>query len=955
MATTDTTPLWLDLRKEYIDDNFDKLLVYLQNKKATHDNDAFYGVTITLLRERVEDLVNNLSTRPIYLEDEAADDPSFNVRLLALYLLVDESHPLAMPAFLAFLGELRLLHPRRSNMLLEMAMLRLRHERVATLGFAWQDLKNVKTEFFLVKFCNETKFESPLPRPAIFSKYGTAILTSMGLYLTHENEEVAMKLLKSGASSLDTGVGIVLRTASSGKMKVSDANNIVRMNEYTKDFIYEMYLVKEQKTVRRLSVYGENDEVLVRVTRIDPSGTIHVATIDPRYERVEGIIKFGMKSLMYYYTDTLFRYFREGDCFMASITSVADATFCIDERLVAYMVERTRQYEGVSDDFLCQLIDVKYNFMAWLNEYGVCMYTAHNDEFCKGDYAFLKVDRYGTGREFGKIYAEVIQGTDEYDYDDREIKEACIRGFAEQTQIPASVMAENRTGAISPVVLRILLRQLFLHQKSLLKPSERYRFLANAQVMAELVGDELSASYINFASTYLSVLVQFVCNEDFHSVRLEVEPEYKEATSTLIRLSVVQLLKEYGKKENSEVLAHAIEDYQEKYPILARLARLIQTANSMQGTLSDAAVNVIRREIIRTLSLETENDADLEADSGQYLGIESGTQEFKRSMVYSATGNMKPDEFAQNINVLKGVCAFLNSTTGGTLYLGVNDQGYVTGVASDMNYLHYQTMDSYLRYVQDVAKKHLGLDSLPYLRIEPLYDDTVVAIHVEPHPYRVVELLNTAYLRVNAESREMPERLRQELIARKMLTNKNAAAAISQLQHACSQERCVMLHNYASSNSGSLKDRLVEAYSILPEEGLIMCYDRDTTSEKKIKVFSISRIGYVEIRENEPWKYKALHLPIEVDAFHMTGDRKLHVSLQLDLFSKNLLVEEYPGTKGDVKMHKGDENIWYFDAKVCRIEPVARFYIGLADRIKILDCPELKAYVKDFVSKNLSE
>lgn len=25
MATTDKTPLWLDLKKEYIDDNFDKL------------------------------------------------------------------------------------------------------------------------------------------------------------------------------------------------------------------------------------------------------------------------------------------------------------------------------------------------------------------------------------------------------------------------------------------------------------------------------------------------------------------------------------------------------------------------------------------------------------------------------------------------------------------------------------------------------------------------------------------------------------------------------------------------------------------------------------------------------------------------------------------------------------------------------------------------------------------
>ena len=121
---------------------------------------------------------------------------------------------------------------------------------------------------------------------------------------------------------------------------------------------------------------------------------------------------------------------------------------------------------------------------------------------------------------------------------------------------------------------------------------------------------------------------------------------------------------------------------------------------------------------------------------------------------------MQPDEYAQNQNVLKGICAFLNSTTGGTLYLGVNDQGTVIGIENDMKYLKCGSIDSYMRYVQDLAKKFFGLDTLPYLRIEPLYDNTVVAIHVDPHPYRVVELNNTAYLRVNAESREMPELVR---------------------------------------------------------------------------------------------------------------------------------------------------------------------------------------------------
>jgi predicted DNA-binding transcriptional regulator YafY len=255
-----------------------------------------------------------------------------------------------------------------------------------------------------------------------------------------------------------------------------------------------------------------------------------------------------------------------------------------------------------------------------------------------------------------------------------------------------------------------------------------------------------------------------------------------------------------------------------------------------------------------------------------------------------------------------------------------------------------------MRYVKDVAKKYFGVDTLPYLRIESLYDDTVVAIHVEPHPYRVVELNGTAYLRVNAESRSMPEEMRQQLIDRKMFTNKDKAAAISRLQHACTQKRCVILHQYASNNGGQVTDRHVEAYDIRPEDGLLICYDIDKSDTR---VFNINRIGYVEILENEPWQYTANHKKVNVDLFHMTGDTTTRISLQLDLMAKNLLVEEFPKAKESVTGQKGDENIWYFDTDVCRLEGIGRFYIGLANHITILEGEPLKQYAAEYAKNNL--
>ena len=955
MKQSDKTPLWLDLRKEYIDDNFEKLQSYLAECASNPSKkDSFFDTTIELLRGRVEDLLNSIASKPIYEDDLDRNTLIFNASLLATYLLVDGKHDLALPAYIAFMGVLRLLNPRFSDSTIWAATRRLRHEDITNLGFSWKDIDKIGTELFAYNAAKLVTFGAPRKKPMIFTKYGTAYISSDGLFLTHESSSGAKKIMKDGANSLDTGIGIMLRSMSSEKLKQSHESNLLKIEDFIKDFIKLQYMVQNEvpKPVTSLKRYYENDEVVVRVNHVDLSkGIIYVETTDPSYNKLSGPILFERSSLVYYYTDTLYEYFAVGDYLKATITNIDHPTFSIEKELVTFFVEDTKRSEEENDEFLAKLIDEKPTYYGWINEFGIAFYTPNSKEFSRGDYAILSGLKYAKGKYYGKIDARVLRLSNER-FDEKTVRHDCMRAYAQETQPPVYAKPEIETSEMSPVIIRLLLRQMYDYQRTQLKPSERFCILANASVMAEMIGDSLSASYLRFARTYLRALVDFVAENDIKDIQLTPDDEYKDAESTQIRLEVIALLKEYGCKEESEKLSSAVQQFKESQPMLSRLARLIQTSNSMRDTLSGSALNVIKREIIKTLSIETENDADLEADGGTYLGIESGTQEFKTSIIYPSNNNMQPDEYAQNMNVLKGICAFLNSTTGGVLYLGVNDQGYVTGLENDMKFLNQTSIDSYLRYVQDTAKKHFGIDTLPYLRIEPLYDNRVVAIHVDPHPYRVVELNNTAYLRVNAESRQMPETVRLQLIARKVFREKNLAAAISLLQHACSQKKCVVLHNYASSHSGIVADRLVEAYDVKPEDGLVMCYDR-----KKLKngVFKINRIGYVEILENESWAHTAAHKKIDVDAFHMSGTKPIPVSLQLDLFAKNLLVEEFPSSKEFIKPHKGNDNIWYFDTDVYQMEGIGRFYLGLANHIKILKAPELEEYVDSFVKDNLKK
>lgn len=951
MATTEKTPLWLDLKKEYIDDNFSKLQKYLRDNAEQSGRDAFYTTTIELFRERISDLLRDLSERAVFADDQERQQISSNVSMLATYLLADGDNPLALPAYVAFMNELRQMNSRLSDLIVKTIMQRIRFEKVTNLGFTWNDLEKLGTELFVHNACNQAKFDMPLSKPQMLSKYGTAMLTKDALLLTHENMTESKKLLKEGADSLDIGLGVTLRTFSSEKLKQSLSKKVVDMDEFTKDFILSQAKIQNKPAMRKpMKTYDQGDEMIVRVTSIDHY--VHVETVDPAYQKIEGLIKYDRPSLVYYYTDELYKYFHVGDYLPATVKNPLRGEFSIQDQLVRFFVEDTRKtMEDVNSYILATVIDEQPTYCAWLTETGVAVRIDTTGKYHRGDSAFIAINDYGKGKFYGLIRGYVREDLENDEtIDEKTARHDCIRAFAEMTEPPVSKRQEEDTAELSPILLRLLLRLLYDYQKSLLTPSDRFCCLANANVMAEMVGDDLAASYISFARTYLRALIQFVNGESISDITLQPEDEYRSAKATLIRLSIIDLLKEYGRKENSEKLAKAISDFEDSMPELAKLARLIQTANSMQDTLSGSALNVIRREIIRTLSIETENDADLEADKGIYLGVESGTLEFKTSIVYPPDNNMQPDEYSQSVNVMKGICAFLNSTTGGTLYLGVNDQGYVVGIANDMSYLKTQTIDSYMRHVQDVAKKCFGVDTLPYLRIESLYNDTVVAIHVEPHPYRLVELNGTAYLRVNAESRIMPEEMRRQTIDRKVFKNEDRAAAISLLQHACTQKRCVILHQYASNNGGTVTDRHVEAYDVRPDDGLVIGYDLD---KQATRVYSLNRIGYVEILNNEPWRNIANHKELKVDVFHMNGETTTRISLQLDLMAKNLLIEEFPRAKNFVTGQKGDENTWFFTTEVCSMAGIGRFYIGLAGHIQILEGEPLKKYVADYTKQYL--
>lgn len=174
--------------------------------------------------------------------------------------------------------------------------------------------------------------------------------------------------------------------------------------------------------------------------------------------------------------------------------------------------------------------------------------------------------------------------------------------------------------------------------------------------------------------------------------------------------------------------------------------------------------------------------------------------------------------------------------------------------------------------------------------------------------------------------------------------SKSNANSVAVLGKAIEDHKRVILHDYASANSGQIRDRLVEPFAFTNNHIDIWAYDCE---KKANRIFKIPRIGKAELL-TDGWEYESEHHKQMIDAFHMCGDDSIHVRLELNLLARNLLIEEFPLAVSDVTA-EGDH--WVFDSHVCKVEGIGRFVMGLLNEVKIIDSPELENYIGNCITK----
>ncbi len=170
---------------------------------------------------------------------------------------------------------------------------------------------------------------------------------------------------------------------------------------------------------------------------------------------------------------------------------------------------------------------------------------------------------------------------------------------------------------------------------------------------------------------------------------------------------------------------------------------------------------------------------------------------------------------------------------------------------------------------------------------------------------------------------------------------------VETLAHGIREKKKVVLKNYESGNSHTVRDRYIEPFGFTTNYIDVWGFD---LQDGRSKLFKVSRMQEAMLLEDEPWTNEDKHEKQGLDVFGMSGRTPLHVRLRLGVMAKNLLLEEHPLAENDLTEEKGS---WILDTQVYNYAGICRFYVGAASDVQILESNDFEKYVSDYVSKYL--
>lgn len=274
--------------------------------------------------------------------------------------------------------------------------------------------------------------------------------------------------------------------------------------------------------------------------------------------------------------------------------------------------------------------------------------------------------------------------------EDAEKEEEKKQEAAEQSAIAPQYLGTSELGELS----------LLFDSMSIINRRDitlSFDMLGTASLLAKMAGDKYNSEYIETKMALLMALGKFAMFGRLEPVDLQPLEQRCEVyvrlqdTDIIYKLQTLRALVALGDSQ-----AGMLDNSDSPTSTIADLRELVNSYNLMLGKQLAPARKLVKQHIYELLNLPIPD-----SDEGSLDVNENGDNEFKESLIYPAGNSMHANPKAQKRELMQTVCAFLNSTTGGTLYIGVNNSGVPKGLDNDFTYINSGYSDFDLRDVKD--------------------------------------------------------------------------------------------------------------------------------------------------------------------------------------------------------------------------------------------------------------
>lgn len=987
---------WLEIRKEYIIENFERLLNYVRKYQYNGNPDVGnveFLTTCKYLIDLAEELSeNSISDSFISLSKFKNSETNTIVtdnnayRIMAAAMIASQKIGIDRHKILCrLLNLLVLAHkmPQTDDIaddLIYVTVNCIRQAPIKHLGFKWDDIEDPNTfsPIRLLHTICRTTFEVDRGEEMLFEGKGTVVFSKGSILTAPVNKRDFLKgnlvpylgighnitlllpksdHMKSPVTIEDVADGMTFMTRAQSGVKLSPSEN---KKTYATGTIIPV-VVK--------SIYGVK---------------IEAESIHPGYHKVKGKVNINLNECLRYYDFHLISpLLNVGSVLYVEYTPEEKEVFTLNGGFIQFY----RDYaESMIGDSVPAIYVSDYSAgTQWLTDEGLTvnvMGPIENEDisFAKDQNIPVYIRVSSTKEGNGKV---LINGVFEQNFElsvseepivdlENYKRDVFIFLFKEflhhckenKPNIEELKSIEETDASGVKIIANILTEQ----QRMLSDTMPRLACLQTALMLSITAGDYTISAYIRHELEYQLAIARFASGASPMSISLSHGPILDGVKEVEKHERIIAMIRNYKEPE----INHTLDRTASEENIEDTVDGLIDASNRLIGKIDDREISRIKLELSRALDVD---DQYRSPDLTTYYGVESDTLEFKTSAVCppknKLKGNIEYEPDTQKWAILKTICGFLNCTTGGELLLGVRDNGMASGIARDYELLYedrripeansdrYRTYlkniidNSFIAYKSRAQRGSVTTANITY-NIETNNEGLeILRIHVDSYRGDMVhfhpdcdrpEEIQEAYIRTSGATVPMTNTVRdQTLIKKYHLAGDKEGIGMAAIYEARNSKKRVLLKDYISRNG--VKDHEIEVFQVFPESRCILAYD---TSERDVRLFKTCRWKDAKILDKNCTQSSSSKRELRPDIFGFVFDPSkpvYEVEVMLTNYGALLLQEEYPGSVSQLSLTGKSDFPWLLSLCLNTLEGIGRFVRGLPTECKVEKETDLGAFL----------